>query len=982
VNTAIKKKRVRHLQYLSILGGLLLMFTCSVTSAAPDTDTMRDWINQMKTDKQGPFSRILWFCKDGQKLPPRPYACVPYGGGVQHGELNERAQTLRANGYFVANILAGLDPEAFLKQKGASNQFKHILIEQFLIRTDDGWILRNARFYRGALQAEDERRAAQQLLLKMVQEPDWLKRNFVVLRAGARLLEHGDDIATILEIREMTADLNERDPTFSDIKNKIHIQPDEADAERVRNHSESLEDAQLIQEYKLLADLMDQVYSPLTLTSQLQLLADRGRWHPLLHKVVKQSIAKLKSSPQAEQRFIETARLMVKLREMISGPYAPELRLLMLDTSLALEAAHFAATTELSAQLSSTSRQTRTVWLGAAIQAAYGAGLLSKRQYDALDASLSRFTGDKMEPVAYKHELDYLALVPGWAGRQLEFHFQEAVQRLTTIEPLVELFVHDLLRGGPLLFYSSVLDGLLQDANRLTGVQKTLFGRKVGAGIRALNPGMAQGKLNLASIDQQDNLSPDGIYILPETTSRLPPIAGIITSGEGNLLSHVQLLARNLGIPNIVVDSHLVPELQRAAGKNVLLAVSPGGSVKLDEAPQADQRALMETPSENILIRPDLEKLNLKQQDFIRLSDLRANDSGRVVGPKAAKLGELYHHFPEAVADGLVIPFGAFRALLDRPYLDSGMSMFEWMRSNYRSIEALPEGSAERAEASESLRRTIHDWILNSDPGPDFRKQLRQAMTKVFGTDGSYGVFVRSDTNIEDLPSFSGAGLNLTVPHVIGFSKILNAVRRVWASPFSKRAYAWRQGRMQEPEHVYPAVLLMRTVPVEKSGVLVTRDVDNGDPAWLSVAINEGVGGVVEGQAAESLRINKNTGEIRLMAQATTTWKRIPDANGGIKKVPASGTDMVLQPDEIQQLLQLVRDLPTRFPSIVDSNGRPTAADIEFGFLQGKLALFQIRPFLENRSARSNEYLKALDAGINSGNVAEVDLSTTPGVEK
>jgi phosphoenolpyruvate synthase/pyruvate phosphate dikinase len=255
-------------------------------------------------------------------------------------------------------------------------------------------------------------------------------------------------------------------------------------------------------------------------------------------------------------------------------------------------------------------------------------------------------------------------------------------------------------------------------------------------------------------------------------------------------------------------------------------------------------------------------------------------------------------------------------------------------------------------------------------------------MTKVFGTDGSYGVFVRSDTNIEDLPSFSGAGLNLTVPHVIGFSKILNAVRRVWASPFSKRAYAWRQGRMQEPEHVYPAVLLMRTVPVEKSGVLVTRDVDNGDPAWLSVAINEGVGGVVEGQAAESLRINKNTGEIRLMAQATTTWKRIPDANGGIKKVPASGTDMVLQPDEIQQLLQLVRDLPTRFPSIVDSNGRPTAADIEFGFLQGKLALFQIRPFLENRSARSNEYLKALDAGINSGNVAEVDLSTTPGVEK
>ncbi|MDX1300620.1 MAG: PEP/pyruvate-binding domain-containing protein, partial [Pseudomonas sp.] len=554
----------------------------------------------------------------------------------------------------------------------------------------------------------------------------------------------------------------------------------------------------------------------------------------------------LQNASQA-QRFAETARLMVKLREMLSGPYAPELRLVMLDTSLALEAAHFAAATELNSQRSVASRQLHIAWLGDTIRAAYGAGVLSKRQYLALEDSLSRLVGNKIQAAAYKRELNYLALVPGWAGRQLELHFQEPVDRLTAIEPLAELFIQSLLRGGPLLFYSNVLDDLLRDANRLTGVHKTLFGREVGAGIRALNPGMAKGKLYLADAGQDIGLDPHGIYILPETTSRLPPVAGIITAGEGNLLSHVQLLARNLGIPNVVVDSYLVEELTNAVGNDVLLAVSPGGSVQLAETPteipKTDNATLTQTTQENITFDADLDKLDLKRRDMVRLADLRADDSGRLVGPKAAKLGELYHHFPEAVADGLVIPFGEFRTLLEQPYPDSGMSMFEWMRMHYRKIEAMPEGTAEKAAASETLRRAIHDWILSTEPDPVFRTRLREAMTKVFGIDGSYGVFVRSDTNIEDLPGFSGAGLNLTVPNVVGFDEIFAAVHRVWASPFSQRACAWRQGKMTKPEHVYPAVLLMRTVPVDKSGVMITRDVDSGDSGWLSVAINEGIGG-------------------------------------------------------------------------------------------------------------------------------------------
>ena len=189
----------------------------------------------------------------------------------------------------------------------------------------------------------------------------------------------------------------------------------------------------------------------------------------------------------------------------------------------------------------------------------------------------------------------------------------------------------------------------------------------------------------------------------------------------------------------------------------------------------------------------------------------------------------------------------------------------------------------------ESLRKEIQDYMLNVDVDDAFRRRLRAAMEKVFGPDGTYGVFVRSDTNVEDLPGFTGAGLNKTIPNVVGFENVLAAIPKVWASPFSKRAFAWRQSHMDLPQHVYASVLLLRSVPSEKSGVMVTRDIDTGEKGWLSVAVNEGVGGAVDGQAAESLRINVKTGDVRLLAQATATWRRVLKPDGGVDKELVAG---------------------------------------------------------------------------------------------
>ena len=236
-------------------------------------------------------------------------------------------------------------------------------------------------------------------------------------------------------------------------------------------------------------------------------------------------------------------------------------------------------------------------------------------------------------------------------------------------------------------------------------------------------------------------------------------------------------------------------------------------------------------------------------------------------------------------------------------------------------------------------------------------------MAREFGADFKGGVFVRSDTNVEDLPGFTGAGLNLTVFNVVGFDKLMKALSEVWASPYTPRAWAWRQSHMSGPEHVYPAVLLLKTVPADISGVMITQDVDSGDRGVLSVAVNEGVGGAVEGQAAESVRVERASGRVRLMASATAPRRMVPLATGGIAHLPTSGAEVLLQPDEAKQLMAFADEIEQRFPQHGE-DGKPVAADVEFGFVKGQMWLLQIRPFNESRKARGQAHLIEMDKAL------------------
>ncbi|MGB5614469.1 MAG: phosphoenolpyruvate synthase, partial [Sedimenticolaceae bacterium] len=643
----------------------------------------------MKTAERGPFSRLRWFCTDGRITPPKPYVCGEEGGH-QHGEWSKQTKELRGKGYKIANVLAGTDGKELIAQPDFVDLYNQMLIEKYLVAADDGWILRRAMFYRGAIQEEDEAEGGRNLLVAMIARPEWIGTRFPAMRIGVRLLPHGKETASVQKVRQLSASLSDQDEGFEGLRGKIHGTPDAGDAQRVRDYAAKVSDPDMKAKYLGLAEEIDQVYQSSSLPELLESSAKVYSGGPWLQKLLRDAAGAYTQDATAGNHYKVTASLLAELRDAMPRIKSASARLSVMDLSLAVEAENFRASAELREQLPQASRHQRVEWLHAAIDAAYGTGAINQRSRRELQQTLASLSPENLELGVYLEALGYLGRVPGWGTQGLRFQFYESMEKMAEIEPLALHFIQDQLRGSPLLFYSQLLDSLQRDANRLAGVHHKLFGKDIGVGFRALNPGLARGTLHARpDLKQLAAFADDGIYLLPETVSDLPPVAGIMTAGEGNPLSHVQLLARNLGIPNVGVDESLLSVIREHDGQAVVMAVSPAGLVELSQDGNNWNAVFGKTEaSQDVVIRPDLEKLDLSVRDFINLDQLSASDSGRTVGPKAAKLGELRKHFPEAVSPGVAIPFGVFReVVLDQPYRQTQQTVFEWMVENYRNIE-------------------------------------------------------------------------------------------------------------------------------------------------------------------------------------------------------------------------------------------------------------------------------------------------------
>jgi hypothetical protein len=114
-------------------------------------------------------------------------------------------------------------------------------------------------------------------------------------------------------------------------------------------------------------------------------------------------------------------------------------------------------------------------------------------------------------------------------------------------------------------------------------------------------------------------------------------MAGILTLDSGNVLSHSQLLAANLGIPNATVPSALLPVLREKRDHDLFYAVTRGGVVVLKEkdslAPEEIGLWAEKTVSNKPRVAIDASKLRLSDPSLIPLTELTAQDSGAQQDP-------------------------------------------------------------------------------------------------------------------------------------------------------------------------------------------------------------------------------------------------------------------------------------------------------------------------------------------------------------
>ena len=211
---------------LSLLSNLLnpfnisafALFTCCAPNQVlaeappPSLPGARDMIVSMKNSPRGPFSSIRWFCNDGSVLPAKA-GCSKHGGGRQHGKWSEDTVKLRDSGYQIATVYAELDQTEIERFSRSPRTIAQLLLERYLVARDNGWIYRQAKNYRGAVQIEDEIEGANRLLRSLLAKRSIRNDYYLILREAARLLPRTAQSQLVSDIRNQAARLASKDRT-------------------------------------------------------------------------------------------------------------------------------------------------------------------------------------------------------------------------------------------------------------------------------------------------------------------------------------------------------------------------------------------------------------------------------------------------------------------------------------------------------------------------------------------------------------------------------------------------------------------------------------------------------------------------------------------------------------------------------------------------------------------------------------------------
>ena len=945
-------------KYSFLLLLLPFLLPAQVSETHPvDNDYVASLIEKYKTAYRGPYKDLRWFCNDGTLNPPKE-PCE--SGGVQHARYSDEVVALGEKSHlFLGQILASTDFEAFWDAPNDHSRLKQYMIEKYLKSVDDGWVNRKAQFYRGHVQAEDESEWGKNFFLWLLEKPEVLQDNFYLVRQAVKDIPHSGDDNVAQLMRSQSKAIADTYPDFQNLRIKIHGQPTRSDIQSVREFQQKNAaklSASLNSEFDELISTMEDFFAPVNIEDLKSGLAPVSNSD--LKKELSAQIDKL-GSGSTEQRIKHSSEAMWTIRERIGSEPSASGKLALLDLSLRLESLLIGTLAGNEAgNLESLLEQVCHLSMASA-----ASGYTETWEWNQIRGDLNFEDSGSIT----LEELNTLASAArnqlNWGTSYNKAVFDEDVTRFEGFEPMSTGFFDDRIRGSIALYLGNKLGQVGSFITSEENLRNEVLDVSNSSQINGLNPGYANGKLVIVEGDLRNlDVDPNAIYAFQRPPSDLNPVAGILNIAEGNLVSHLQLLARNLGIPNASISDGNLQELKKYNGQRVFYAVSNKGTVilKLEKDMSAVEKALFKEEVRNEeMIEVPVEKIRLNQTTILNLTEVEAGSSGVVCGPKAANLGELKKNFPDHVVDGFVIPFGIFRAHLDQNIPGQDQTYWGYLTDIYASARKMKsEGRAARDIEKYQLDQfsKLSKMIIDMPLLEGFTRDLENSFTGILGKPlGQQPVFLRSDTNMEDLASFTGAGLNLTLFNIRERDAVIDGIKQVWASPFSDRSYRWRQKYLNNPENVYPSIVVIPGVDNDCSGVMITKGVSSGRTDEITVAMSRGVGGAVEGQLAETWAIQKNGGH-ELIAPSRELYYNSLNPQGGTKAIGASLYEPIMGQARIAKINAFSKELI----STMESRGIEGPYDVELGFKDDKIWLFQVRPFVENKGALSSEYLQSI----------------------
>jgi pyruvate,water dikinase len=306
-----------------------------------------------------------------------------------------------------------------------------------------------------------------------------------------------------------------------------------------------------------------------------------------------------------------------------------------------------------------------------------------------------------------------------------------------------------------------------------------------------------------------------------------------------------------------------------------------------------------------------------------------------LVGGKNASLGEMINAGIR-VPPGFAVTTNSYSVFMEKAGIND--TIFNLL------ADLDPDNIAALNHAAEKVQEMIRTAIIPDDVqkmiGDGYSLLCKKCEVEALP------VAVRSSATAEDLPTASFAGQQDTYLWITGADRIIESVRKCWASLYTARAISYRVKKDFPHEKVLISVGIQKMVNSRAAGVMFTLNPTDGD---ISKVVLEGSWGLGETVVSGSVNpdkfvVDKVMGEINERTISTKHIECVFDVEKGETVDADVDEDMqctcCLEDQEIKELVKIGKTIEAHYGRAMDIEW---AIDKDFAFPEN-IFIVQARP--------------------------------------